>query len=409
MPINWNNLKDKANYYLILLIAFFIPLKKEVIAPLIILFFIASLINRKQELMTHINRKLLIIIGFYAIGFISIFYGENTSNTWFNNEIKLSLFVFPTALIISNLNINKIFRPILKSFVEGTIFAIILALINAATNYYYEHDSTVFFYSHLSYFAHASYFSLYLNFSIAILYFFWFSPSKKDYIPPYLNFGISFFFSLIILMLASKTGIITLVFVHLIGIIFWVKKYQKIKQASILFGALALFISIGIYNSPQVVDRLTTMKNSILNYDGTPNSSSTIRIAVWTEATQLIIKKPILGYGVGDVSDQLTQRYKEKGFHKLAKKQLNSHNQYLQILIGSGVIGLLYFFFLILFPYIKIKLPVYKLLYLSFFILMLINFMTESMLETQSGIIFFAFFITLFYSLVPEQKEINKI
>lgn len=409
MSINWNNLKDKVNYYLILLIAFFIPLIKEAIAPLIILFFITSIINKKQKLFAHLNKNLFLILGFYFLGFISLFYGNNTSNTWFNNEIKLSLFVFPISFLISNIDFKKSFRPILKSFVEGTIFAVILSLINALTSYYYDSDSSVFFYSDLSYFAHTSYFSLYLNFSIAILYYFWFSPSKQDYIPPYLNFGLSFFLSLIILMLASKTGIITLLLVHLIGILFWVKKYQKFKQASILFGTLAIFISIGLYSSPQVIDRLITMKESILNYDGTPNSSSTIRIAVWTEALELIKEKPILGHGVGDVSDQLTNRYQEKGFIKLAKKHLNSHNQYLQILIGSGIIGFLYFLFLIIYPTIKIEVTVSKLLYFLFLILILVNFMTESMLETQSGIIFFAFFLTLFYSLLGEQKEISKI
>lgn len=408
MLINWNNIKDKVNYYLILLIAFFIPLKKELIAPLIILFFISSIINKKKGLITKVNKRLLVIIGFYLIGFISLFYGNNTSNTWFNNEIKLSLFVFPISLIISNLNGNQIFRPILKSFVEGVIISILLALINATVGYYYDKDSSLFFYSNLSYFAHVSYFSLYLNFAIAILYFFWFSPSKKDYIPPYLNFGLSFFLSLIIILLASKTGIITLLLIHLIAVLYWVKRYKKFKQASILLGTLAIFLSIGLYNSPKVLNRLVIMKNSILNYDGTPNTSSTIRMAVWAEAIELIKEKPIFGYGVGDVSDELTIRYKEKGFYKLAKKHLNSHNQFLQILIGSGIFGFLYFLSLIIFPIFNFNNPNTKLLYLCFFTLILFNFMTESMLETQSGIIFFSFFITLFYSLAPQQNKIHK-
>ncbi|MCT4582627.1 MAG: O-antigen ligase family protein [Flavobacteriales bacterium] len=409
MPISWNKLKDKANYYLILFIAFFIPLKKEAIAPLIILFFISSLWNKRPHLRLNINWRVFIIIGFYFFGILSLFYGKNTSNTWFNNEIKLSLFVFPVAFLISNLDFKSIYRSILKSFVEGTLMAIMLSLINAIIRYYYERESTVFFYSELSYFAHTSYFSLYLNFAISILYFFWFSPSKKNYIPPYLNFGLSFFFSLTILLLASKTGVITMLITHLIGIGFWVIRYRKFKQAAILLGALSILISVGLYQSPQVVNRLITMKDSILNYNGTPNSSSTVRLAVWSEAIELIKAKPILGYGVGDVTDELTKRYEERGFSVLAKKHLNSHNQYIQILIGSGVIGLFYFLFLIIYPFKSIGKPVDLLIYLFFFLLILINFLTESMLETQSGVVFFAFFITLFYSLASEQKQIHKI
>ncbi len=409
MPIDWNNLKDKLNYYLILLIAFFIPLKKEVVAPLIILFFISSVLNRKKNFTKNINKKLFLIVGFYVLGVMSLFYGENTSNTWFNNEIKLSLFAFPLCFFISNLDFKKIFRPILKSFVEGTLFAVLLSFVNASVVFYYQRDSTVFFYSDLAYFSHASYFSLYLNFSIAILYYFWFSPSKIDYISPSINFGLSFLLSLVILMLASKSGIATMLLVHFIGVGYWVKKYKKYKQACILLGTLTLFIALGLYNSPAILERITTMKNSIVHYNGTPNSSTNIRLAVWEEAIELIKAKTVVGYGTGDVADVLSQRYHKKGFYELEKKQLNSHNQFIQITLGSGIIGLLFFIFLVSYPFIFLTKSIDRLLYFSFFVLIFFNFLTESMLETQSGIIFFAFYITLFYSIETTQNKFNKI
>jgi O-antigen ligase len=38
-----------------------------------------------------------------------------------------------------------------------------------------------------------------------------------------------------------------------------------------------------------------------------------------------------------------------------------------------------------------------KYIYTLFLVIIIINFMTESILETQSGVIFFAFFNTIFF------------
>lgn len=410
MAINWNDIKDKVNYYLIILIAFFLPLKKEVIPPLIILFFISSLFNKRKNLFKGVKPSYFIIMGFYFFGILSLFYGKNIDNTNFNNEIKLSLLAFPLSFFINNLNIKKIYRSVFKAFIEGTFISVVLSLLNSLIIFYYEREISVFFYDHLAFFSHASYFSMYLNFAIGLLYYFWFSPSKKDYIKPYINFSISFFLSIIVLMLASKTGIFTLLLIHLIAAFYWTLKYKKIKQGLILIASITAVVVISLTYSPQVLERIVTMKESIQNFDGKPNTSTKTRLAVWKESYTLIKDSPIIGYGTGDVMDILTEKYKEKGFHDLAKKHLNSHNQFIQILLGSGFIGLIYFLFLIAYPYLKNLTSSQYLLYTIFTALIILNFLTESMLETQSGVVFFSFFITIFYSLQSSKENlINKI
>ena len=331
MTIRWNDIKDKVNYSLIILIAFFLPLKKEFISPLIILFFISSLLNKRKNILRDINQSYFIIIGFYFFGILSLLYGNNVINTNFNNEIKLSLLAFPLAFIFSNLDFKKIYRAIFKSFIEGALFAVVLSLLNSLLQFYYEREVTLFFYDHLSFFSHASYFSMYLNFAIGLLYFFWFSPSKKDYIKPYINFGLSFIFSLTILLVASKTGIFTLLIIHFIASFYWFIKYKKIKQGLTLITSIVSIVTISLIYSPQVLKRIVFMTDSISNFDGIPDTSTKIRLAVWKESYSLIKEKPIFGYGTGDVTDVLTEKYKEKGFHHLAKKHLNSHNQFIQI------------------------------------------------------------------------------
>jgi O-antigen ligase len=411
MPINWNNIKDKVNYYLIILIAFFLPLYKEVIPPLITLFFLSSIINKKKGLLSSLtSHSYFIIIGFYLLGLFSLIYGKDINNTLFNNEIKLSLFVLPLSFIISNHDLKNSFRAIFKAFIEGSLVAISLNLLNASISYYYEGKLEAFFYDQLSYFSHASYFSMYLNFAIALLYYFWFSPSRKDYIKPKVNFSLSIVFSVFVLMLSSKTGILTLLLVHFIAGIYWFIQYKKFKQGLVLVISMFCIIGISLVYSPRTLERINLMIDSIENYDGTPNTSTKIRLAVWTESFSLIKERPLFGYGTGDVSNVLTERYYEKGFYDLAKKHLNSHNQFIQILIGSGVFGLLYFLIMIGAPFKNNFTPPQLLIYFLFLVLIIINFMTESMLETQSGVIFFSFFITIFYTISnPKETRISKV
>ena len=78
------------------------------------------------------------------------------------------------------------------------------------------------------------------------------------------------------------------------------------------------------------------------------------------------------------------------------KKNFNAHNQFLQVLIDHGLIGLLillfYSFFMIYSSIVK-----KKFIFTIFLCIIILNFLTESILETQSGVIFFAFFNTILF------------
>ena len=92
----------------------------------------------------------------------------------------------------------------------------------------------------------------------------------------------------------------------------------------------------------------------------------------------------------------LQEQYKKDGYDYMYKKNYNSHNQYLQVLLDHGIFGFLilaFFTFGMLYASLKQK----DFIYALFLAIMILNFMTESVLETQSGVIFFAFFNTVFF------------
>ena len=78
------------------------------------------------------------------------------------------------------------------------------------------------------------------------------------------------------------------------------------------------------------------------------------------------------------------------------KKNFNAHNQFLQVLIDHGLIGfliLLFYSFFMIYSSIVKK----KFIFTIFLCVIVLNFLTESILETQSGVIFFAFFNTILF------------
>ena len=114
------------------------------------------------------------------------------------------------------------------------------------------------------------------------------------------------------------------------------------------------------------------------------------------EATIDEIKKHPLGVGTGDINIVLEDHFRESGLKELAEKELNPHNQYLQSAMAIGIPAMLWLVFSLVYPFGKIV-KTRDWLYAFFLISIALNLMVESVLEKQTGIIFYAFFNCLFF------------
>lgn len=121
----------------------------------------------------------------------------------------------------------------------------------------------------------------------------------------------------------------------------------------------------------------------------------TMRLEFWKTANYIIKQQPVFGIGTGDIQDAFNSAY-ESTNSKLDKDWwLRCHNQYLAITVAFGIIGLLVFLFYLFYPAILLKNQLHP-LYSPFFFIVLLSFLTEDTLETQTGVTFFIFFQTLF-------------
>jgi O-antigen ligase len=123
---------------------------------------------------------------------------------------------------------------------------------------------------------------------------------------------------------------------------------------------------------------------------------------VWQSALELIRQHP-LGVGTGDVKDELVKRYEIHGFKKPLEKKLNAHSQWLQSSVALGWPGMLF----LSLPFLLMALILYrKFTWLGAVFLGLtgFNFLVESMLEVQAGVIPFVFFMFFFLHRPGEEE-----
>jgi O-antigen ligase len=99
----------------------------------------------------------------------------------------------------------------------------------------------------------------------------------------------------------------------------------------------------------------------------------------------------------------MLEKYQEKGMVSEYENKLNSHNQFLNTFIEIGIFG----FIMLLLCFIVPLCFSYQqkiFLFAAFTIIVGINFLFESMLETQAGVTFYAFFYTLLCFSISNPK-----
>jgi hypothetical protein len=132
----------------------------------------------------------------------------------------------------------------------------------------------------------------------------------------------------------------------------------------------------------------------------------TMRLEFWKIAGYIIYDHPVFGVGTGDIQDSFNKMYVETNSKLDTSWRLRCHNQYLAIGVAFGFFGLLLFLFYLLYPAIVLRKKLHY-LYWPFFLIVLLSFITEDTLETQSGVTFFIFFQTLFLWLASFTTNTN--
>lgn len=403
--MNLKELKYKANYYILIILVFVIPLERRLGPPLIGLFLLSSLFNIRPK--KNERKKILLFGILFIIYLISLLYTTDIIAGREDIVKKLSLLVFPIAFYLSDINFPKKLNNILTTFIEGCLASGAISLLISSLHYYFSLDTANFFYGNANTFLHSSYFAMYASFSILIIYHFIFT--KKDQKSfTFLRVLLLVFLSILVVFSVSKTGLISLLLIHGGAILYWIIKEKAWLKGAILILSFMGITSIVFLSSNTIQDRVTELITVASTGETSSGSTTAARVEIWRISLDLITEKPFIGYGAGDVHHELTNQYRIQRFDDLYKKNLNAHNQFLQTNLATGLLGGITLILMLILPmYFSIKRHHY--LYLFFLLLLTLNLLTESMFERQTGVVFYALFNVLFFSAYFGKNASEKI
>lgn len=382
------------------LVAFSIPILKMGLQIPILILIIVWIFSPKQNL-KKVIWPILVFSGIYLFHALGLIYSSNLDAGLTDMIQKLSLLLFPVMVGTAVPMDRQDYRNTMGAFVIGTVAATLIGYGTSWVSYSQTNDLDAFYMSDFSPFHHPSYLAMYMNMAIFILVF---NTYKRK-----LSRGMEFiywlgvlFLSLSLIFPASKMGLLTFV-ILVISIVFVASKLKKIvsRQSFLLLATSVLFVLFYL-NDPIAKSRVeraisVTKDKAEDNMDKERSQveSSTARLLVWGVALDEIQKHP-LGVGTGDTQELLVEKYLERGYEEIAEMRLNPHNTYLELALEVGIIALIWFVFSLVFPLRMILLD-QNWIYGFFILNVSLNFMVESMLEGQSGVVFFAYFNAVFF------------
>jgi O-antigen ligase len=378
----------RLNLYLIHLLVFVLPFEATLIPPVLILFVLTNLFSHSwNERVRFFNKRKKFILMFsslYLLNIVALLYTTNMSAGLFQLEVQASLLLVPLVILTSNV-VNRFTLPeILKTYVIGILVAFAVCVIQSIIAFSKHGDPVAFYYNEFSFFMHPGYFAMYANLALSIMIIYIFHSKNKVMWKYYLAMACLI---VLIFQLNSRTGLIVLVGNMIYGALILIFPTLKWRRQLATYLAAALITTGVLYTSYSYfkISRVSKISAEATN----ANSSFGSRLAMWQSSLDLVKQQPLFGYAPGDAKDVMQSKFREDRLVYAVAKNLNVHNQYFQVIIGLGIVGLIALLVPMLVPiYHSLKGTNY--LYVLFVSNIGLNFITESMLEKQAGTIFYA-------------------
>jgi O-antigen ligase len=335
---------------------------------------------------------LLIPIIFYILHVLSAIFSEHKSEALFDLQVKLSFVLLPIIFALEKSEKKLGLNEILKCFSLASLIGALILIVRALFLKFSNGQLPV--YSAFSPNLHVSYLAAYLTVNLIISHYLLFNFKERKW---KIISSISIFLSLPTIFLAqSKAGII----IYLLFLIVFSFRFIFNINKKLSYSFVIVFLVVFIYFI-SVNTRFKSMFYQVKNYKelltGSDRyvESTAERIMTWDASIKLIRNNIWLGLGNGDVRIELQKKYDQLGYSAPAKLKLNAHNQYLETTLYIGIFGFITLFTILLAPF---TIYYYRNFhpFTMFLIVFGIHFLFESMLNTQSGVVFFMFFYSLF-------------
>jgi O-antigen ligase len=175
-------------------------------------------------------------------------------------------------------------------------------------------------------------------------------------------------------------------------------KYKiTIKTFFIAIISIGVIVGSAYFVSPIFQQRVHTTVHSVEKlYNGEYNTSWGIRVYALKVAQGIVYEHPLFGVGIGNAKNSFMDESKQYKHGYLVKSLWHMHNQYMQILLETGIIGLV-LFLIFIWQLLKLQLDRdYKVLLYAFIMVYMFGFIGEPLFWNRQPFILFNFFIAFF-------------
>jgi len=398
-----------------------LPIHVYFIAPFMILWVICWILENYQRFnkIFKIRRSYLLlfilVLAFYFWQAIGVFYSDDTQMAFLNLFGRLSFILFPIVLIYPGIQIKKRIGFLTSLFALSTFFYMIFCFGYALYKSLNIVEGTLVFdaipqdYIWLNYFygsdltltQHPSYISMYVLLSSVISLEAFFNYSQRFWVRlGWLVIGIILLLSLY--FLSSRAAI--LIGIIMLSLYFGLKLNEIGKKKLTWLMVIFLVIAVSYVTFKLADQSQNSIKSLFFSQQANNKLTRDPRSVIWKSALDVSGKNLLVGVGIGDVRNELAREYYKRGEVNMAKERLNAHNQFLEILLESGIIGLGIFLLIITIMF-YIAFVDKNIIYGVFLVTIILFFLFESILYRLAGVTFFS----LFSFLLIHNNEENKL
>ncbi len=408
-------INGKINFFFFLLLVFTLPISRQLFTIAMWPWLFTWIIEgRYREKFNRANIKnnllaLSFLPGLFLLMLISLLWSTDKSNGFNQLGIQASMIIFPVFFGLSNKVYRQegAFKKIIISFTAGILVISLYLLAKAiiytisvkggqfSFNPVINEWENVFFFSQFSFLIHPTY----LGLMVLLAASFCIIDIKREICfknGSVYKVLIIIFLYFIIFLISSRSIILASVIIGF-WLIISLFTNRIIKYLAITLFSVAFIVFLNL--NPRITHFIDNYKQT----GGVSLENIDVRFRIWESSFLLITDNPLTGVGTGDVKNRLEDIYASKGYE--FPTIFNSHNQYLEQWLSSGIAGLLVLLaglFLPLFIKNK-KLP--AIYYSSFMIITGFVFLFESILCRFWGVAFFSIFYTLLTRRYEPGKE----
>jgi len=396
-----DSLTNKISYYHLMLLMASLPFDRFYSHLILISYGIHTLIHLKPSVVKPLFKwRTIILQSVFFITVLSTFYSINPHEGFNDWGKQIPIFLFPIFFCLNPLDIKKYRPQLLLSFAlicTGTVIYLYADALITIRHYQLPVSAILSgaFINHN--FAepidmHATFFSMQLV--IALIYMISILIKEKNRYTRVFYLLCSIVLTAGLVQLSSKSVLVVLLIVINIAVPYFIFKSSKRWKYVLISASSSVVLISGILYSGAFRERFLNEFQIDIS-KATINETSDGRLARWQVVTELINKKPITGYGTGSEMELLQDAfYKHKLYNSYLSK-LNAHNEYLSVLLNSGIIGFLIYVATLIWG-INIAFKQKDLFFFTFILLMAIVSLSENVLDVDKGIFFYAFFFAFF-------------